>query len=130
MDLAAAAERYISAIGLNSGELSALKSNLSLSYNAATAQEPEAEEELEETVELNQNVPGYMDAPADPVAVLPAPAVSGSTYTVVSGDCLWGIAKKLYNDGTRWTEIYERNKAAIKNPNRISIGQVLNIPAV
>lgn len=50
------------------------------------------------------------------------------TYTVVSGDCLWNIAKKLLGDGARYPEIYELNKDKIKNPNLIQPGQVLTLP--
>lgn len=57
-----------------------------------------------------------------------APAASG-TYTVVAGDSLWKIAKSTLGSGLRWNEIYEANNAAVKDPNKISIGQVLVIPA-
>lgn len=52
------------------------------------------------------------------------------TYTVVSGDCLWNIAKKFYGDGSKYTKIYEANKTMIGtgNPNLIYAGQVLTIP--
>lgn len=36
-------------------------------------------------------------------------------YTVVSGDCLWNIAKRFYGDGTKWTIIYDANKQAIED---------------
>lgn len=55
-----------------------------------------------------------------------APAVT--TYTVVSGDCLWNIAKKYLGSGSRWTEIYELNKSQISNPNLIYPGQILIMP--
>jgi len=48
------------------------------------------------------------------------------TYTVLSGDTLWGISKKFCGDGSRYTEIATANN--IKNPNIISVGQVLTIP--
>lgn len=51
-----------------------------------------------------------------------------STYTVVKGDCLWKIAKKLLGDGSRYTEIYNLNRDKISNPNLIYPGQVLTIP--
>lgn len=51
-----------------------------------------------------------------------------STYTVVSGDSLWNIAKKYLGDGSRYTEIYELNKDKITNPNLIYPGQVLTLP--
>lgn len=51
---------------------------------------------------------------------------STSTYVVKSGDTLWGIAKSLLGDGSRYTEIARASN--IKNPNIISVGQVLTIP--
>lgn len=50
------------------------------------------------------------------------------TYTVVSGDSLWLIAKKKLGDGSRWQEIYNLNKATIKNANLIYPGQVITLP--
>lgn len=59
----------------------------------------------------------------------PAPT-SAQSYTVVSGDCLWNIAKKFYGDGSKYTVIYDANKGVIGgNPNLIYPGQVLTIPA-
>lgn len=59
----------------------------------------------------------------------PAPA-QATTYTVVKGDCLWNIAKKLYGSGSKYIVIYNANKGVIGgNPNRIYPGQVLTIPA-
>lgn len=50
------------------------------------------------------------------------------TYTVKKGDTLWGIAKKYYGDGAKYTRIYDANKDKIKNPNLIYVGQVFTIP--
>lgn len=50
------------------------------------------------------------------------------TYTVKSGDCLWTIAKKYYNDGAMYKEIYEANKDMLKSPNLIYPGQELILP--
>lgn len=51
------------------------------------------------------------------------------SYTVVSGDCLWRIAKKYYGKGSEWRKIYDANKSVIgSNPNLIYPGQVLVIP--
>ena len=51
------------------------------------------------------------------------------TYTVVGGDSLSKIAKKILGDGSRWKEIFEANKDTIKNPDMIHPGQVLKIPS-
>lgn len=53
---------------------------------------------------------------------------SGTTYTVVKGDCLWNIAKKFYGSGAKYTLIYNANRGIIKNPSLIYPGQVLTIP--
>jgi nucleoid-associated protein YgaU len=50
------------------------------------------------------------------------------TYTVVGGDSLSKISKKIYGDAGRWKEIFEANKDTIKNPDLIHPGQVLKIP--
>lgn len=49
-------------------------------------------------------------------------------YIVKKGDCLWNIARKYYNDGTKFTKIYNANKSIIKNPKLIYPGQKLVIP--
>ena len=67
-------------------------------------------------------VPEPAPAPA------PAPSVEG-TYTVKAGDCLWSIAQEAYGTGTKWGVIYSANKASVKDPTAIQIGQVLVIPA-
>lgn len=59
----------------------------------------------------------------------PAPAAA-QTYTVVSGDCLYAIARRFYGDGAKYTTIYDANRGVIGgNPNLIYPGQVLTIPA-
>ncbi len=50
------------------------------------------------------------------------------THTVKTGDTLWGIAKKYYGDGAKYTVIYNANKKKISDPNLITVGQVLTIP--
>lgn len=51
-----------------------------------------------------------------------------TSYVVVKGDTLWGIAARYLGRGSRWRSIYEANRDLIKNPNRIYVGQVLEIP--
>ena len=66
---------------------------------------------------------------------------TAKTYKVVSGDCLWNIAKKFYGDGSLWKTIYNANYSAIEadakkhgrssssNGHWIYPGLVLTIPA-
>ena len=58
----------------------------------------------------------------------PSSAVVPKTYTVVSGDTLWGIAKRFLGSGARWPEIYALNRDKVSNPNLIYVGQVLTLP--
>ena len=61
-------------------------------------------------------------------APLPKDEAVTRTYTVVSGDSLSKIAKKILGNAGRWKEIWEANKDQIKNPDLIHPGQVLKIP--
>ena len=45
------------------------------------------------------------------------------SYTVASGDTLWSIAKKVYNDGSQYQKIVELNKD--KNTKTLKIGEEL-----
>jgi nucleoid-associated protein YgaU len=63
--------------------------------------------------------------------IVPAGEVSSATtekkpYTVVSGDTLWSIAVKTYNDGYKWTEIATTNH--LTHPDVIHAGNVLVMP--
>lgn len=51
-------------------------------------------------------------------------------YTVESGDSLWKIAEKNYNDGSKYNAIFEANQPMIKDADEIYPGQVLRIPAL
>jgi len=71
-------------------------------------------------------VAGSSSAPETPPA--PAAPVAGRIYVVVKGDTLSQIAQREYGDATRWREIYQANRATIKNPNLIYPGQKLRLP--
>jgi nucleoid-associated protein YgaU len=78
----------------------------------------------------DEDEPDFSDVISGSSSTAPAPLgeVVTRTYTVVAGDSLSKIAKKIYGDGKRWKEIFEANKDKIKNPDLIHPGQVLKIP--
>lgn len=49
-------------------------------------------------------------------------------HTVESGESLWKIAQKYYQDGFKWVEISKEN--GLENPDLIEIGQNLIIPEI
>ncbi len=60
-------------------------------------------------------------------AVVTVGTVQTITYTIQPGDTLSKIAKKYLGNASLWRKIYEDNKATIKNPNLIRVGQKLII---
>lgn len=52
------------------------------------------------------------------------------TYTVVKGDSLWAISRKLTGSGNKWPELWNLNKSKLKSKNKDLIypGEVLTIP--
>jgi resuscitation-promoting factor RpfA len=75
--------------------------------------------------------PSAPEAGAAPVAarlVAPAPAAAGGgTYTVQAGDTLGRIAAAQGVAGG-WQALYAANDDQLSDPNRISVGQVLQLP--
>ena len=70
----------------------------------------------------------FSDVEGGSSSTAPAPAPSGKTYTVVKGDSLSKIAKRVYGDAKQWRRIYEANRGQIENPDLIFPGQNLTIP--
>lgn len=53
---------------------------------------------------------------------------AAATYEVQRGDSLWKIAASQLGSGARWRELYELNRAQIKDPSMIFAGQILALP--
>ncbi len=66
---------------------------------------------------------------AEPIAndEILAPA-SEQSYTVKKGDTLYALARRFYGDQSRWKDIWDANRAQIKNPDKLYVGTKLNIP--
>ncbi|HMO04276.1 MAG TPA: LysM peptidoglycan-binding domain-containing protein [Kiritimatiellia bacterium] len=72
-------------------------------------------------------------SPTTPVAIeplKPAPPqpTRFDTYIVQPGDTMSKIAKKMYNDANKWELIFQANKASLRRPQDIKVGQTLMIP--
>jgi len=78
-----------------------------------------------------ETAPTEATPPATAPAETPAPAAetssSAQTHTVARGESLWKIAEAVYGDGAMWTKIAEAN--ALRNPNLLTVGQELELPA-
>lgn len=69
----------------------------------------------------------FSDVEGGSSSTAPAPSTD-QTYTVVKGDSLSKIAKRVYGDAQQWRKIFEANTDQIKNPDLIHPGQTLKIP--
>ncbi len=74
-------------------------------------------------------VPGSdATVPDEGETAVPPQESETQTYVVRKNDSLWKIAQRFYGDGTKLSIILEANRAAIKNPDRLTVGQTLVIP--
>lgn len=85
--------------------------------------------------------PAQLQAP--PVVLRSRPSVRRSTtpsrrgtssagtakqYTVREGDTLYSIARRIYNDASRWIDIYRANRSVLANPDALKTGLTLRLP--
>lgn len=70
-------------------------------------------------------------APGAPAGAEPPPAPPGMvSITVQPGQSLWKIARQNYGEGILYVQLFDANKAQIKDPDLIYPGQVFTIPAL
>jgi len=58
---------------------------------------------------------------------LPTPP-RAQAYTVKAGDSLSKISKEFYGDASKYMKIFDANKDQLSDPDKIKVGQVLQIP--
>lgn len=113
--------------------------NLAMSIDSLSYSHREGDKDVYYTLALSEyrflNVPAVkVESQAKSQAssglnTRPNTQAAPKTHTVVKGDTLWGLAKKLYGDGAQYTKIYNANKGTIgSNPDKIKAGQKLVIP--
>lgn len=54
---------------------------------------------------------------------------NAQSYTVKSGDTLSKISKQFYGDSNEYMRIFYANRDKLKDPDKIQVGQELNIPS-
>jgi len=68
--------------------------------------------------------------PPELVKASVANANSRITHKIKANDSLFKLAKRYYNDGSKWKRIFQANKNKMSNPNSLKIGQELLIPNI
>ena len=89
--------------------------------------------ERNRVVVVTGNVEGISSVNDKLVLNVPEPVVvepEKQYYTVVSGDYLSKISKRVYGDAMKYNIIFEANKPMLTDPDKIYPGQVLVIPAL
>jgi LysM repeat protein len=79
------------------------------------------------TVQETTPPPPSVAAVPKPVeTAAPTPLVPPRTYTAQKGDTIYGIARKFFGSDARAKDIIAANPGI--DPNKIKVGQVLNLP--
>ncbi|MEW9838134.1 5'-nucleotidase C-terminal domain-containing protein, partial [Mesorhizobium marinum] len=89
---------------------------------AVAAAEPTLPAPPAASADIASTPPTVEIAAAKPEAMEPA----GATHTVVAGDTLWTIAKKVYGQGSKWKAIADANPEV--KADDLTIGATLKIP--
>lgn len=76
------------------------------------------------STEISQEKQAEMTVPEVVNSGLPA------EYTVKPGDSLWKISAAAYGTGYNWSAVYEANKSAISDPNKLEVGTKITLPKI
>jgi len=73
--------------------------------------------------------PKPKDATGRPVQpTVPSKATGPRKYVIATGDTLWNLAEKYYDDGTKWRVIQDANPKQIPDPYNLKAGVTIIIP--
>ena len=124
---------YVVEVTKSPGEVSDDTTTTTTTTETTSSYTPSVKERAEEPRGRKIELPDFDGEPSPAVsrseADEPDAALGGGqSYTVEKNDTLQKISKKFYGTFSKWPQIYEANKAAIPNPNRIKQGMVLQVP--
>ncbi|MDN3641956.1 peptidoglycan-binding protein LysM [Lutimonas halocynthiae] len=121
--------KHINKYGLNVKDLAVTVEGETVTLNG----EVSSVLERNRVVVVTGNVAGISSVNDNLVLNVPEPEVvepEKQYYTVVSGDYLSKISKRVYGDAMKYNIIFEANKPMLTDPDKIYPGQVLVIPAL
>lgn len=121
--------KHINKYGLNVKDLDVTVDGETVTLNG----EVSSVLERNRVVVVTGNVEGISSVNDKLVLNVPEPVVvepEKQYYTVVSGDYLSKISKRVYGDAMKYNIIFEANKPMLTDPDKIYPGQVLVIPAL
>ena len=72
--------------------------------------------------------PFKREAPAVLAAASASATGPATAVTVQQGDTLWAIARERYGEGLLFVQVFEANRAFIRDPNLIYPGQIFTLP--
>ena len=65
---------------------------------------------------------------AEPTVTLGVSMPNTEKYIIQKGDTLQKISKRFYGTTKRWNKIFQANKDKLKAPDKIYLGQVIDVP--
>ena len=110
------------AVPKESGAVSAKPGQAAVKPNQTAAAQQQAAQASGDTARANAPSTAVLAEPG--VAIVP----SVNSVTVVRGDSLWRISRKILGSGVRYTQIYEANASQIRDPDLIWPGQIFVAP--
>lgn len=79
-----------------------------------------------------QEAPITVEAPSQPIekTVSEKAGIPGAQHSMRSGDTIWNIADTYYKEAYLWPNIYRANLTEIENPDYLSVGLNIQVPAL
>ncbi|MGG5290592.1 peptidoglycan-binding protein LysM [Pseudomonas shirazensis] len=116
-------KEHVSKVGLGNPNITATVDGDKITLKG----EVTSQEEKEKIILAAGNIHGV--ASVDDQITVTGPVVKAAVFvTVVSGDTLSAISKRVYGDPNKYNKIFEANKPMLSHPDKIYVGQVLRIP--